>query len=128
MNPTSTDFTQALTELPGQIKELQTKILTLSTDVNINSAKISSIESKLKVAINSVTDINGKKLYSNAEAREAELAERAKSDPGLTELVEVNEDLNLRIQELKIELECLSNTQRNTRALLNFFAGQHGAE
>jgi hypothetical protein len=117
-----TNATERLMELPQAIQELQMEILDLNTASNKNSELISNIESKIKVEINSDVDANGKKVFSNAEARDAEFVERTKFNSELAILRSEHEALQREIQEKKIQVECLSNEQRNTRSILNFFA------
>jgi hypothetical protein len=117
-----TNATERLMELPQAIQELQMEILDLNTASNKNSELISNIESKIKVEINSEVDANGKKVFSNAEARDAEFVERTKFNSELAILRSEHEALQREIQEKKIQVECLSNEQRNTRSILNFFA------
>ena len=117
-----TNTAARLMELPQAIQELQMEILDMNVQSNKNSELISNIESKIKVEINSEVDANGKKAFSNAEARDAEFVERTKFNSELAVLRSEHDSLQKIIQEKKIQVECLSNEQRNTRSILNFFA------
>jgi prefoldin subunit 5 len=120
---TLSNTAERLMQLPKQIQEIQVEILSLTGESNRISESISNIESKIKTAINSEVDANGKKVFSNAEAREAELVERTQFNSELIELRNEHADLNRINQEKKIEVEALSNEQRNIRSILWFFAG-----
>lgn len=120
-----TSTVERLMELPQAIQELQMEILDLNTASNKNSELISNIQSKIKVEINSDVDANGKKTFSNAEARDAEFVERTKFNSELAVLRSEHDSLQREIQEKKIQVECLSNEQRNSRSILNFFAGEN---
>jgi hypothetical protein len=124
-NTNLTNTVERLMELPQAIQELQLEVLDLTVAANKNSELISNNESKIKVEINSEVDANGKKAFSNAEARDAEFIERTKFNSELASLRSEQETLQRNIQEKKIQVECLSNEQRNSRSILNFFAGEN---
>jgi chromosome segregation ATPase len=115
-------LTESLMELPRAIKEIQLQILNKNEEQQKISSEITRLEAKIKADINAATDANGKKLYSNAEMREAELVERASNDSEITSLKEKHEAILREISEDRLEVEMLSNTQRNTRTLLEFFS------
>lgn len=117
-----TNTAERLMELPAQIEALQFEILEKNISGNGTSQLISNIESKIKIEISADVDANGKKVFSNAEARDAEFVERAKFNSELAVLRLEHEALLREIQEKKIQVECLSNEQRNIRSILNFFA------
>jgi hypothetical protein len=120
-----TSTVERLMELPQAIKELQMEILDLNTESNKSTELISNIQSKIKVEINAEVDANGKTTFSNAEARDAEFVERTKFNSELAGLRSEHDALQREIQEKKIQVECLSNEQRNSRSILNFFAGEN---
>jgi predicted nucleic acid-binding Zn-ribbon protein len=124
-NTNLTNTVDRLMELPQAIQELQMEILDLNTESNKSTELISNIQSKIKVEINSEVDANGKKTFSNAEARDAEFIERTKFNSELAGLRGEHDALQREIQEKKIQVECLSNEQRNSRSILNFFAGEN---
>ncbi len=68
-----------------------------------------------------MVDENGKKLYSNAESRSAAFIEISKSDDNIQSISGKLQDTQLKIQKLKIDIECVSNEQRNIRSILHFF-------
>ena len=113
-----------LMELPNDIKVLQYEILEKSTSSTLIAASASSIEAKIRVEIGSELDANGKKVYSNAETRAAEFEERTQFNSELLSIRATYDSLQKEIQELKIQIETLSNEQRNIRSILNFFAGE----
>jgi hypothetical protein len=113
---------EALTDMPLKIKDLQITVLNKNEESQKVSNEVSKLEAKIKAEINAATDANGKKLYSNAEMREAELVERTSGDLEIIGLKEKHDALLREIAEARLEVEMLSNQQRNTRTLLDFFA------
>lgn len=109
-------------ELPQAISEIQLEILERTEASKQVQAKITTIESKIRADINNEVDANGKKVYSNAEAREAAFIEESNDNEELKDLKTDYEYIQREISEKKIEIEKLSNDQRNLRSLLNFFA------
>lgn len=86
------------------------------------SKEIISAETKIRVNIANKVDENGKKVYSNEDARKAAFQEFTESDFELNELKEKSAKLDQENQELKIKLEFYGNEQRNIRSILQFFA------
>lgn len=111
-----------LMELPQAISEIQLEILERTEASKEVQDKITTIESKIKTDINNAVDANGKKVYSNAEAREAAFIEDANENQELIDLKKDYDYSQREISEKRIEIERLSNDQRNIRSLLNFFA------
>ena len=122
MNKNITELSEQLLDYPQAIAELQIEILDKTQASAKVNDQISSIESKIKAEINSAVDVNGKKIFSNAEAREAELVERTSFDSNLASLRQENEAIQREIQEARIKVETMSSQQRNLRSLLHFFA------
>jgi hypothetical protein len=122
MNQKFSEMADRLMELPQAISEIQLEILERTEASKQVQDKITTIESKIKTDINNAVDANGKKAYSNAEAREAAFIEDANDNQELTDLKTDYDYVQREISEKKIEIEKLSNDQRNIRSLLNFFA------
>jgi Na+-transporting NADH:ubiquinone oxidoreductase subunit NqrC len=122
MNLKFTEMADRLMELPQAISEIQLEILERTEASKEVQDKITTIESKIKTDINNVVDANGKKVYSNAEAREAAFIEDANENEELKDLKTDYDYMQREISEKRIEIEKLSNDQRNIRSLLNFFA------
>lgn len=122
MNQKFSDMADRLMELPQAISEIQLEILERTDASKQVQDKITTIESKIKTDINNAVDANGKKAYSNAEAREAAFIEDANENQELTDLKTDYDYMQREISEKRIEIEKLSNDQRNIRSLLNFFA------
>ena len=112
----------ALMDMPDQIYNLQVEILNKNEEQGKVSDEIAKLEAKIKAEINAATDANGKKLFSNAEMREAELVERTSGDLEITSLKEKKEALTNEIATMRLNVELLNNKQRNARTLLEFFA------
>jgi len=117
-----TQFTEALMELPVKIKDLQLSILDKTAEQTHLTNEIAKLEAKIKTEINAAVDTAGKKLFTNAEMRAAELVERVEADLEISSIKQQHEDLSNNISISKIDLECLNNIQRNTRLLLEFFS------
>ena len=122
MNHKIKELSEQLLEYPQTIEDLQIEILDRTQASDKVNDQISNIEAKIKAEINAAVDANGKKVYSNAEAREAELVERTKFDANLASLRQEHDALQREIQEARIKVEALSNQQRNIRSILHFFA------
>jgi uncharacterized coiled-coil DUF342 family protein len=116
------ELSERLLDLPIEMSRVQFVILEKSRNVEELSNKISNLESSIKVNINNKTDDNGKKLYSNADARDAAFNEIKESHYELNELVEEKTNVSLDIQRLRVEYDQFSNEQRNVRSLLHFFS------
>lgn len=111
-----------LLELPTEISDLQLQILDRTDVVSATQEKIQVIESKIKSDINNAVDANGKKVYSNEDARKAAFIEDTADNAELKELNAIVADQQRFIQEKRIQVEALGNEQRNIRTLLHFFA------
>ena len=118
-----TQLAERLLEIPNMISEKQGMVLDYNEQIRSISNEISQIESVIKTEINSQVDDNGKKVYTNAESREAAFIEVSRTN---TELMNKRNTLSsiqgyLSIERVKIE--ALSNEQRNIRSILYFFGG-----
>ena len=122
MNQKFSEMADRLMELPQAISEIQLEILERTDASKQVQDKITTIESKIKADINNAVDANGKKAYSNAEAREAAFIEDANETQEWMDLKTDYDYMQREISEKRIEIEKLSNDQRNIRSLLNFFA------
>ena len=116
------ELSNRLLELPQEIADLQLEILQRSNQMQNVSKEIISAETKIRVNIANKVDENGKKVYSNEDARKAAFQEFTESDFELNELKEKSAKLDQENQELKIKLEFYGNEQRNIRSILQFFA------
>lgn len=121
-NTELTNLAQSLMELPTKIEAIQHEILERTTMSSRISDEVVKMESKIKSDINSAVDANGKKVYSNAEARDAAFIDEIENHADLMSRNNEFVILQREIQERKIEIECLNNQQRNIRSILNFFA------
>ena len=117
-----TSLAERLLEIPNEISEKQGIVLDYNDQVQSISNEIAQIESVIKTEINSQVDDNGKKVYTNAESREAAFIEVSRTN---SELMDKKNSLSsvqgyLAIERIKIET--LSNEQRNIRSVLSFFS------
>jgi hypothetical protein len=108
-----------LQELPGEIAELQTNALALNDSIQLVSEEIVRRESEIKSEINAATDENGKKLYSNEEARKIAFISDSKEDSILIELYSKKSVISHKLDIVRIAIEQSSNEQRNIRSILN---------
>jgi hypothetical protein len=108
-----------LQELPGEIAELQTNALALNDSIQLVSEEIVRRESEIKSEINAATDENGKKLYSNEEARKIAFISDSKEDSTLIELYSKKSVISHKLDIVRIAIEQSSNEQRNIRSILN---------
>ena len=118
-----TSLAERLLEIPSSISEKQGMVLDYNEQIQEISNEISQIESVIKTEINSQVDDNGKKVYTNAESREAAFIEVSRTN---TELMDKRKSLSsvqsyLSIERIKIE--ALGSEQRNIRSILYFFGG-----
>ena len=111
-----------LLDLPEKIKK--TQLLTIERNQNLHELETSlaSLEGAIRLKINEKVDTNGKKVYSNAEAREIAFLEATQFDTEIKDLRDKVLALQNEIQSLKVEYEAVSNEQRNIRSVLHFFA------
>ena len=116
------EFTEALMSLPSQIKEIQLDILSKTEEQANLEKEISKLEAKIKSEINAAVDANGKKVFTNAEMRAAELVERVEADLEISTIKQTHEQISKNISTVKIELEYVNNKQRNARILVDLFS------
>ena len=100
-----TELAERLLEIPNAISEKQGMVLDYNEKIQEISNEISQIESVIKTEINSQVDDNGKKIYTNAESREAAFIEVSRTN---TELMGKRNSLSsvqgyLAIERIKIE-------------------------
>jgi hypothetical protein len=105
------------------ISEKQGMVLDYNEQIQNISNEVAQIESVIKTEINSQVDDSGKKVYTNAESREAAFIEVSRTN---NELMEKRNSLSsvqnyLSIERIKIE--ALNSEQRNIRSILYFFGG-----
>ena len=123
-----TQLSEKLLEIPNMISSHQESVLNLNERSQTISNEINQIESAIKAEISAQTDDNGKKVYSNAEAREAAFVEVSAQNTELNskreELASIQRNSNME----KIRIEALGNEQRNIRSILYFFGAAEGEQ
>jgi predicted nucleic acid-binding Zn-ribbon protein len=112
-----------LLDIPSRISEIQGRILDHNEDIQTTNNEISQIEATIKSEIGAQLDDNGKKLYTNAESREAAFVEISNSNQELVSKRNRLSSLQGYVSIERIKMESLSNEQRNIRAVLYFFGG-----
>jgi chromosome segregation ATPase len=112
-----------LLDIPSRISEIQLRILDHTEEIQTTNNEISQIEATIKSEIGAQLDENGKKLYTNAESREAAFVEISNSNHELVSKRNLLSSLQGYVSVERIKMESLSNEQRNIRAVLYFFGG-----
>ena len=108
-----------LTILPAEISDLQLKALVTNDGIQLISEKIVQRESEIKSEINSALDENGKKIYSNDEARKIAFLTDSKDDLTLSALYSEKSEYSHKLDLFRISIESHSNEQRNIRSILS---------
>jgi hypothetical protein len=108
-----------LGELPNEISKLQIAALSHNESIQILSDGIITRESEIKSEINAEIDENGKKVYSNEDARKIAFLSESKNDSTLFELYATKKNTAYDLDMVKIKIEQLSNEQRNIRVILS---------
>jgi predicted nucleic acid-binding Zn-ribbon protein len=112
---------QSLLDLPGNIQEKQVELLGLNEKISSLREEISHTEVSIKSEIAKETDINGKKIFSNDDARAAAFIQVTENNEELQEKKEELSTLQKNYSLLSLEIERLQNDQKNYRVLLDFF-------
>lgn len=108
--------------IPGKIAKHSVDLLDLNEKLQESITEINQLESAIKSTINSAEDANGKKLYSNSEAREAAFLQTAFDDEDLKKAKETQSELQRKISLERIQIEALNNEQRNVRSIIQYFS------
>ena len=112
---------QSLLDLPGNIQEKQIELLGLNEKISSLREEISRTEVSIKSEIAKETDINGKKIYSNDDARAAAFIQVTEDNEELQEKREELVSLQKNYSLFSLEIERLQSDQKNYRVLLDFF-------
>jgi chromosome segregation ATPase len=118
-----TALAERLLEIPNAISEKQGMVLDYNEQIQEISNEIAQIESVIKTEINSQVDDSGKKVYTNAESREAAFIEVSRTNNELMNKRNTLSSVQGYMAIEKIKTEALSNEQRNIRSVLYFFGG-----
>lgn len=118
-----TSLAERLLEIPEAISEKQGMVLDYNEQIQSISNEITQIESVIKTEINSQVDDNGKKVYTNAESREAAFIEVSRTNTELMDKRNTLSSIQGYLSIERIKTEALSNEQRNIRSILYFFGG-----
>jgi len=118
-----TALAERLLEIPNAISEKQGMVLDYNEQIQEISNEIAQIESVIKTEINSQVDDNGKKVYTNAESREAAFIEVSRTNNELMDKRNTLSSVQGYLSIERIKIEALSNEQRNIRSILYFFGG-----
>lgn len=110
--------------LASEIKEVRTKLLEMTTKMELISNRIKKWESAEMLSITSEIDEKGKAAYSNAEKRQVELERRKLNDQVISGLEAEYEAIKKEYEELRIDLQYKYDLQENLRALARIGGGQ----
>jgi hypothetical protein len=110
-----------LLTLPQIIQENQIALLDTTEEILKVNKEISVLESKIKSEISAEVDENNKKVYPNAESRDAAFVEKSSQDSEITNLQSQHTSLQRLSNIRRFEIERLQNEQRNLRSVLDFF-------
>lgn len=113
------EIVNSLVNLPNQIYDSNTKILSLSLEMSMKQEIVDTYINNYKIEIANEVDENNKKKFSNADARDAELKKRIDEYEGLNIIIHDINDIEKSIKRERIELELLNNKQNNYRVILN---------
>ena len=114
-------FAENLLTLPQIIQENQIALLDTTEEIYRVNKEISVLESKIKSDIAAEVDENNKKIYPNAESRDAAFVEKSSQNPEVTNLQSQHTSLQRLSNIRRFEIERLQNEQRNLRSVLDFF-------
>lgn len=117
-----TGLAEKLLEIPNEISEKQGIVLDYNDQVQTISNEITQIESAIKTEINSQVDDSGKKVYTNAESREAAFIDVSRANAELMDKRNSLSSVQGYLAIEKIKIETLNNEQRNIRSILSFFS------
>lgn len=123
-----TQLAERLLTIPELMSEKQGMVLDYNEQIQNISNEISQIESVIKTEINSQVDDNGKKVYTNAESREAAFIDVSRTNNELMDKRNSVSSIQNYLSIEKIKIETLGNEQRNIRSVLSFFGGISGSE
>lgn len=113
------EILNSLVNLPNQIYDSNTKILSLSLEMSTKQEIVDTYINNYKIEIANEVDENNKKKFSNADARDAELKKRIDEYEGLNIIIHDINDIEKSIKRERIELELLNNKQNNYRVILS---------
>jgi hypothetical protein len=114
-------FAENLLTLPQIIQQNQIALLDTTEEIYRVNKEISVLESKIKSDIAAEVDENNKKVYPNAESRDAAFVEKSSQDSEITNLQSQHTSLQRLSNIRRFEIERLQNEQRNLRSVLDFF-------
>lgn len=110
--------------IPGGIRKLQDAVIMAQKDVDLAKNKVETAKSIIVAMVTSTVNENGKPVYSNETARNAEITRRMADDPDYLvakqELLESEE----KLANLRFEIERLNSEMANLRAVINARAAQ----
>lgn len=114
------ELIQELLSLPGEIETIELDILKKNESLREISDLIRSKEADIKSSINAAQDENGKKVFTNDQARQAEFIASSHEDTELCDLYLQESKLSTLISIARINIDRLSNHQRNIRAVIDW--------
>ncbi len=110
---------ERLTSLPEEISDLQVRALATNDSIQEIAEEILTLETEIKTEISSATDENGKKLYSNDDARKAAFLVDSRENSKLRSLYASKKDESNKLEVVRIAIDRATNEQRNIRTILS---------
>jgi len=111
------EIKEKLLELPETIKRVKTSIVALTTQLGDLKMELKRWELQTLNEIASEVDDKGKAIYSNEAKRQGRLLELQKDSPEYLQLEEKIKYLELKLNELDIELTYYKDLQNNLRSI-----------
>jgi predicted aminopeptidase len=108
-----------LTVLPEEISDLQVRALATNDSIQEIAEEILTLETEIKTEISTATDENGKKLYSNDDARKAAFLADSRENPKLRSLYTSKKEESNKLEVVRIAIDRATNEQRNIRSILS---------
>jgi hypothetical protein len=108
-----------LTVLPEEISDLQVRALATNDSIQEIAEEILTLETEIKTEISTATDENGKKLYSNDDARKAAFLADSRENSKLRSLYSSKKEEASKLEVVRIAIDRAANEQRNIRSILS---------
>lgn len=108
-----------LTALPEEISDLQVRALATNDSIQEIAEEILTLETEIKTEISTATDENGKKLYSNDDARKAAFLVDSRENSKLRSLYASKKEESNKLEAVRIAIDRATNEQRNIRSILS---------
>jgi hypothetical protein len=120
---TPQEMAQELILIPQAVYDIHLELIEVNDLVEANEKAIVELEIEIKSQVLNAIDDSGKKMYTNDEARKMAFVSDCNESSEHRELIAKRSEFSKQMQLKRIEVEMLSNKQRNLRVLIESFAG-----